>query len=127
MVAFGKRPRTLPTVLSVEEVDAHLQCTPNLEHRTYRRRDAYLERCAIILDAIDAPLAGDAIEFSASPDLPKEEMGEAICKRCPSCGGELYLIAATEKPNWHEVLHSHYRPSWCRRFTVSTPNLASTR
>ena len=35
MIPFGKRPRTLPTVLSGEEVDALLQCTPNLKHRTF--------------------------------------------------------------------------------------------
>jgi len=29
MIPFGKRPRRLPTVLGVEEVDALLQCTPN--------------------------------------------------------------------------------------------------
>lgn len=31
-----------------------------------RRRDAYLERCAIQLEAIDAPLPEDAFEFPAS-------------------------------------------------------------
>lgn len=35
MVPFGKRPRRLPTVLSVEEVDELLQCTPNLKQRTF--------------------------------------------------------------------------------------------
>ena len=35
MVPFGKRPRLLPTVLSVEEVDALLQCTVNLKQRTF--------------------------------------------------------------------------------------------
>ncbi len=35
MIPFGKRPRRLPTVLSVEEVDALLSCTPNLKHRTF--------------------------------------------------------------------------------------------
>jgi len=35
MIPFGKRPRRLPTVLSVEEVDALLKCTPNLKHRTF--------------------------------------------------------------------------------------------
>lgn len=35
MIPFGKRPKKLPTVLSVEEVDALLQCTPNLKHRTF--------------------------------------------------------------------------------------------
>ena len=35
MIPFGKRPRKLPTVLSVEEVNTILQCTPNLKHRTF--------------------------------------------------------------------------------------------
>ena len=36
MVPFGKRPKTLPTVLSRAEVDRLLQCTPNLKHRTFQ-------------------------------------------------------------------------------------------
>jgi site-specific recombinase XerD len=35
MVPFGKRPKTLPTVLSRHEIDQLLQCTPNLKHRTF--------------------------------------------------------------------------------------------
>jgi site-specific recombinase XerD len=35
MVPFGKRPKTLPTVLSRHEIDRLLQCTPNLKHRTF--------------------------------------------------------------------------------------------
>ena len=35
MIPFGKRPKKLPTVLSREEVEALLQCTPNLKHRTF--------------------------------------------------------------------------------------------
>jgi len=35
MVPFGRRPKTLPTVLSRAEVDRLLQCTPNLKHRTF--------------------------------------------------------------------------------------------
>jgi site-specific recombinase XerD len=35
MVPFGKRPKTLPTVLSRSEVTRLLQCTPNLKHRTF--------------------------------------------------------------------------------------------
>jgi len=34
-IPFGKRPRRLPTVLAVEEVDALLQCTKNLKQRTF--------------------------------------------------------------------------------------------
>ena len=35
MIPFGKRARKLPTVLSLEEVDALLRCTKNLKHRTF--------------------------------------------------------------------------------------------
>jgi site-specific recombinase XerD len=35
MVPFGKRPKKLPVVLSRQEVDALLSCTPNLKHRTF--------------------------------------------------------------------------------------------
>ncbi len=32
MVPFGKRPKTLPVVLSRHEIDRLIQCTPNLKH-----------------------------------------------------------------------------------------------
>jgi len=35
MVPFGKRPKTLPTVLSRHEIDRLIQCTENLKHRTF--------------------------------------------------------------------------------------------
>lgn len=35
MAPFGKRRKTLPTVLSRAEIDRLLQCTPNLKHRTF--------------------------------------------------------------------------------------------
>jgi len=35
MIPFGKRPRRLPTVLAVEEVDALLRCTKNLKQQTF--------------------------------------------------------------------------------------------
>jgi site-specific recombinase XerD len=35
MVPFGKRPKTLPTVLSRQEVDCLLRCTKNLKQRTF--------------------------------------------------------------------------------------------
>lgn len=35
MVPFGKRPTTLPIVLSRHEIDKLLQCTANLKHRTF--------------------------------------------------------------------------------------------
>ena len=35
MIPFGKRPKTLPTVLSSQEVDDLLQCTRNLKQRTF--------------------------------------------------------------------------------------------
>ena len=35
MIPFGKRAKTLPTVLSDNEVAQLLQCTPNLKHRSF--------------------------------------------------------------------------------------------
>ncbi|WP_342190220.1 site-specific integrase [Stieleria varia] len=35
MLPFGRREKKLPTVLSRNEVDRLLQCTPNLKHRTF--------------------------------------------------------------------------------------------
>jgi site-specific recombinase XerD len=35
MVPFGKRPKTLPVVLSRQEIEKLFQCTPNLKHRTF--------------------------------------------------------------------------------------------
>jgi site-specific recombinase XerD len=35
MIPFGKRKRTLPTVLSADEAAELLKCTPNLKHRTF--------------------------------------------------------------------------------------------
>lgn len=35
MVPFGKRPKTLPVVLSRSEIEQLFQCTPNLKHRTF--------------------------------------------------------------------------------------------
>jgi integrase/recombinase XerD len=35
MVPFGKKPKTLPTVLSGAEVVSLLSCVPNLKHRTF--------------------------------------------------------------------------------------------
>ena len=35
MVPYGKRPKTLPTVLGRQEVDRLIQCTANLRHRTF--------------------------------------------------------------------------------------------
>ena len=35
MIPFGKRPRRLPTVLAVDEVNALLRCTKNLKQRTF--------------------------------------------------------------------------------------------
>lgn len=35
MIPFGQRAKTLPTVLSFDEVEALLRCTPNLKHQTF--------------------------------------------------------------------------------------------
>ena len=35
MVPFGKRPKTLPTALSQNEIERLFQCTTNLKHQTF--------------------------------------------------------------------------------------------
>ena len=89
-----------------------------------RRREAYLERSAIMLDAINAPLSEDALEFPVSPDS-LETVEELPHEACPLCGGELRLIAFREKPSWYDVMNSPSRPSWYQRPTVAAEKLAS--
>ena len=89
-----------------------------------RRREAYLERSAIMFDAIKAPLSEDALEFPVSPDS-LETIEELPHEACPLCGGELRLIAFREKPSWYDVMNSPSRPSWYQRPTVAAEKIAS--
>jgi hypothetical protein len=92
-----------------------------------RRRHEYLERCAIMLEAFDDPLPGDALKFHAFPD-PSAAEQDAVPSEptCPSCGRELRLIDRREKPSWSDVMDSPiHRPTWYTYLPETTANLAS--
>jgi len=76
------------------------------------RRDEYLERCSKQLDAIDAALSADAMEFKVPTDQSDDEPSAEDTCTCPSCGGEMILQAAADKPSWSEVMSSSARPPW---------------
>jgi len=123
-------PITLPTIEFMRRWCLHILPKGYTKTRSFggwhnRRRDAYLERCAIMLDAIDAPLQEDACEFPVLSDSLQAEGDEVPHKACPMCGRELRLIDVREKPSWYEVMNSSSRPSWYQRLTVAAENLAS--
>ena len=83
-----------------------------------RRRERYLERCAILLEATSVPLSPGAKEFDP-PFFLKPESDESDesdgCEdgtKCPVCGGAMRLIDRREKPSWREIMSSPRRPSW---------------
>jgi len=122
-------PIRLPTIEFTRRWCLHILPKGYTKTRSFggwhnRRRDAYLERCAILLEAIDAPLLGDALEFPAVLDPPAADQDEVPREVCPLCGGELRLIDSREKPSWYDVLNSPFRPSWYQPFTVAAEKLA---
>lgn len=76
------------------------------------RRDEYLERCSKQLDAIDAALSADAMEFEVPTAESDDEASPDDTCTCPSCGGEMILQAVSDKPSWSEVMSSSARPPW---------------
>ena len=88
-----------------------------------RRRDAYLERCAIMLDA---PLPENALEFNVMLDTSSVEQDEVSHEDCPVCGCELRLIEVRDKPSWNDVMNSPSRPTWYMFRLYFAENLAST-
>lgn len=80
-----------------------------------RRRDQYVERGAVLLEAAEAPLPIDATDFGPfdNPDASLCDVDD--CESCPRCGGRLRQIADGVKPSWGEVLNSSSRPNWYAR------------
>ena len=76
-----------------------------------RRRDTYLERCAILLEAKSVPLSPQATEFDPwiffEDDSPCTDGVE-----CPICGGPMRLVDRRDKPSWADIMTSAYRPRW---------------
>ena len=56
-----------------------------------------LERCAIMLEAINAPLPADATEFDVLTDPPESEQGAESCVTCPACGCAPYTCSGGAK------------------------------
>ncbi len=123
-------PITLPAIEFMRRWCLHILPKGYTKTRSFggwhnRRRDAYLERCAILLEAIDTPLLEDAVEFQAVVDSAAADQDEVPRQACPLCGGELRLIDSREKSSWYDVLNSPFRPSWYQQFTVAAEKLAS--
>jgi len=112
-------PITLPTVEFIRRWSLHILPKGYTKTRRYggwsnTRRDTYLEKCARLLDAVDAPLSPTACEFGPF-DVPLDASDEdflGASGHCPSCGGEMILQGEREKPSWQEVMDSPSRPSW---------------
>jgi len=69
-----------------------------------RRREAYLDRCAVLLDAAAAPVGPHATDFpldepssrQTDPDCPVHDARET----CPQCGGRLVVVEEAARPSW---------------------------
>ena len=117
---IGGNDDRIPITLPIEEFTRRwsLHILPKGYTKTRRfggwsniRRDRYLERCAILLEANSAALSSRATEFD--PDLFLElENGEGECEKCPVCGGQTRLIDCRQKPSWSEIMNSPCRPVW---------------
>lgn len=72
-----------------------------------RRREAYLERCAVLMDAAAAPVGPHATDFP--PDDPSSRQADLDCpahdagQTCPQCGGRLAVVEETTRPAWRDV------------------------
>ncbi len=80
-----------------------------------RRRDQYVERCALLLEAAQTPLPAEAIDFVPFDQPGGTEGNLDECESCPRCGGSLRMIADCIKPAWRDVMNSSCRPDWYAR------------
>ena len=123
-------PITLPPIEFMRRWCLHILPKGYTKTRSFggwhnRRRYAYLERCAIMLEEIDAPLPEDALEFNVMPDSSSVEQYEVPHQDCPVCGCELRLIEMSEKPSWYDLMNSPSRPTWYTFHPDTTDNLVS--
>jgi hypothetical protein len=82
----------------------------------------YVERSAIQLESIDAPLSEEAIHFGPFTETESvSEDSDDTNGCCPECGGLLYVVAENAKPAWHEVMNSASRPNWYARDNIRWP------
>ena len=123
----GGDDRRVPVTLPLEEFTRRwsLHILPGGYTKTRRfggfsntRRDRYLERCAIQLEATAEGLSADAMEFDVPSlvghDENAAEPGEEK-EACPVCGAQMRLIDHSEKPRWRDILNSPHRPPWYRK------------
>lgn len=66
-----------------------------------RRRETYLEQCARLLDAAEAPLSDGAVKFDPSS---WESAADDVEPRCADCGGPLLLFQQDQRPAWRDLL-----------------------
>ena len=74
-----------------------------------RQRGSYLDRCAWLLDAADAPLSDEPDRFEPSDWDSADEDHEC---RCPACGGTLQLVRMATRRSWRDILYSAAAPLW---------------
>ncbi len=76
----------------------------------------YIERCALLLDGIDATLTPQALLFQPEQwELESDAATELAQSQCPHCGANLQTIAASPKPSWYDLMNSPHRPTWYAR------------
>ena len=88
------------------------------------RREQYLERLAIQLQAVDpalAPLSAQASDFGPFDEIAEQHSGDAEEGKengqrvCPQCGSQLIPHSVVAKPSWAEIMASPRRPNWYRQ------------
>ena len=78
-----------------------------------RRSQEYVQRCAQLLDNIDAPLAPEALEFDpALYEAESDLQAEPNHPPCPDCGSAMRETSGEAKRSWHEIMNSRHRPTW---------------
>lgn len=113
-------PVTLPTPEFVRRWCLHIQPSQLTKTRYFggwsnQRRDAYLERCAILLDAEHPDDRSRDEQVWPPASLLREDHTLPACPHCNE--SSLRLIGEQPKPSWSQVLsfESPYCPSWYRQ------------
>ena len=103
---------------AMHNIDAILDILPHGYTKTRRfggwssrRREAYVERCAILLESV-GDLPQILFDFFAAEDNLVLDGESAETVLCPCCGDPMSLIRFLEKPRWCEVMASDARPAW---------------
>ena len=78
------------------------------------RWSAYSRNCCCCLEAVDALLSEDALEFGPFDAEPEVGASEASCPECPRCVEPMIGQGVRVEPSWAAVTHAEQRPSWYR-------------